>query len=788
MKNLIFLTLFILFLLCSSLQGQSNILNKDVEDILNSGQWEILNQGMPGRFQSLQTVDFISEEVGWIANRFRSDSQEGWGGNLYKTEDGGETWDLIYTDENLSFDFIDFINDSLGWAIGLQEGPGQIVLKTHDQGKYWLMALPSPGMELNALHAINDTLAFVSGNDTIIFKTSDGNLTWAWHDISENIELLEIDAFWFFNENDGIVLGTQNTTGNKVIKKTNDCGQTWQTYSLPNYHEIRDLQFIDPSKGHFLAIDEEENHVLCQTVDGGETWTEKFKSTYNISVYKYFIDGDIYLIANESMWTDTTEYSYLYKSFDDGDTWIERNALKYWFDVSNLNFISPDIGFATASVACNSFGCTPKAIIKSVDAAETWYSIYFSDNLYDVSFIDRSTGFVGGLFSSLHGIDAGHYFVTHDGGKTWNINLSAGLGDRAEVKCHFLNEHIGYTMIDMIRKTTDGGCNWSVIYENNPDSTDYYFNGNDIYFLNEEIGWWVGDARFEETYGAAILGTKDGGIIWDLVWKYPETEDIVYNLYSIHSSGSTGWAVGEGGLIVKYTEQDQWQVMPTVTDLPLKDVFFIDENHGWISGGYVNSSDDYCIIFLRTTDGGISWEENTDLNYRIKDIYFENSMHGWAVGHDLNEKGIIMETWDGGDTWTTEVSSLNAPLTAIDFREGIGWAVGDNGLILKYVDPTWIEDDKDITGIIPDHFELKQNHPNPFNPSTTIKFYLPKTSDVKIEVYNVAGQKIQTLINAKMAAGSQRVEFNAQNLSSGIYFYRIKAGEFHDVKKMVLLQ
>jgi predicted GH43/DUF377 family glycosyl hydrolase len=87
----------------------------------------------------------------------------------------------------------------------------------------------------------------------------------------------------------------------------------------------------------------------------------------------------------------------------------------------------------------------------------------------------------------------------------------------------------------------------------------------------------------------------------------------------------------------------------------------------------------------------------------------------------------------------------------------------------------------------PNKYVLHQNYPNPFNPSTTIKFDLPKTSDVTIEVYNIAGQKVQTLLNKKMSAGSHQVEFNAQNFSSGIYYYRINAGEYQDVKKMVLV-
>jgi hypothetical protein len=98
-----------------------------------------------------------------------------------------------------------------------------------------------------------------------------------------------------------------------------------------------------------------------------------------------------------------------------------------------------------------------------------------------------------------------------------------------------------------------------------------------------------------------------------------------------------------------------------------------------------------------------------------------------------------------------------------------------------------------ITGIEPlldevNTYNISNNYPNPFNPSTTIEFNLPKATNVRIEIFNIAGQKIQTLLNKKMSAGSHQVEFNAQNLSSGVYFYRIEADEFQDVKKMVLLK
>jgi polyhydroxybutyrate depolymerase len=88
----------------------------------------------------------------------------------------------------------------------------------------------------------------------------------------------------------------------------------------------------------------------------------------------------------------------------------------------------------------------------------------------------------------------------------------------------------------------------------------------------------------------------------------------------------------------------------------------------------------------------------------------------------------------------------------------------------------------------PRQFALLQNYPNPFNPSTKIQYSLPKPETVKIDVYNTLGQRVEALLNQHMKAGNHEVDFNAQNLSSGIYFYRIEAGEFQDVKKMVFLR
>ena len=107
---------------------------------------------------------------------------------------------------------------------------------------------------------------------------------------------------------------------------------------------------------------------------------------------------------------------------------------------------------------------------------------------------------------------------------------------------------------------------------------------------------------------------------------------------------------------------------------------------------------------------------------------------------------------------------------------------------------TWNQQLPLVTGGItpvlnmPDQFSLSQNYPNPFNPTTTINFKVPVNGLVTLKVYDVTGKEVATLINEVKNAGTHSIEFNATDLSSGIYFYRIAAGDFMDVKKMVLLK
>ena len=90
--------------------------------------------------------------------------------------------------------------------------------------------------------------------------------------------------------------------------------------------------------------------------------------------------------------------------------------------------------------------------------------------------------------------------------------------------------------------------------------------------------------------------------------------------------------------------------------------------------------------------------------------------------------------------------------------------------------------------IAPDKFRLSQNYPNPFNPSTTIEFTLPKSEHTTLKVYNILGKEVSTLVSRKLNQGNHTYQFDGRNLASGVYYYQLVAGDFREVKKMILLR
>ncbi len=167
----------------------------------------------------------------------------------------------------------------------------------------------------------------------------------------------------------------------------------------------------------------------------------------------------------------------------------------------------------------------------------------------------------------------------------------------------------------------------------------------------------------------------------------------------------------------------------------------------------------------------------------------------WSTASETNNRGFSVERKLSGKSEWNEIAFINGKGTTTD-RVNYSYsdksvAVGTYVYRLKQIDfdGTFSYSNEIETEVKPpSEFALYQNYPNPFNPNTTIKFTLPVQSQVKLCIYNNIGQQVGEIINSNLEAGYHEVNYNGTELSSGVYFYSLEAGEFRSVKKMLLMK
>lgn len=203
---------------------------------------------------------------------------------------------------------------------------------------------------------------------------------------------------------------------------------------------------------------------------------------------------------------------------------------------------------------------------------------------------------------------------------------------------------------------------------------------------------------------------------------------------------------------------------------------------------------------FKSTNYGTAWVQKTSGTTKdLNDVYFKNSNEGIAVGDD----GTSRYTTNGGESWVndpflsgittkdilsiSEVDSVTSISAARDVTADNNSALGTTFIQVSSDPFIGIEP---VSEIIPGSFSLGQNYPNPFNPVTKISFDIPRTSgqNVKLTVFDITGKVLEVIVNENLGAGKYEAEWNAGNHSSGIYFYRIQAGDFSETKKMILVK
>lgn len=176
------------------------------------------------------------------------------------------------------------------------------------------------------------------------------------------------------------------------------------------------------------------------------------------------------------------------------------------------------------------------------------------------------------------------------------------------------------------------------------------------------------------------------------------------------------------------------------------------------------------------------------------DVNIRNVNITWTTASEINNSGFSLERKSANSEWQSIVFiSGNGTTTQAQQYSYIDKNLTDGkyNYRLKQIDfDGSFEYSKTVEVLIsaPSKFELAQNYPNPFNPSTSITFTLPQSGNVKLSVYNLLGQEVQNLVSGFIEAGSHTINFNAKNLNSGIYLYKLEANGFTQTRKMTLIK
>ena len=192
-------------------------------------------------------------------------------------------------------------------------------------------------------------------------------------------------------------------------------------------------------------------------------------------------------------------------------------------------------------------------------------------------------------------------------------------------------------------------------------------------------------------------------------------------------------------------------------------------------------------VFL-STNGGISWSEVNAglLNHPVWSIIVVpgDTVSNLFAGTD---DGVFFSA-NYGTNWTKLDSSLaNTNVWSLFANKTNLLAGTDEGVLSRSI--SYIITSLNNPSInLPERFSLSQNYPNPFNPTTTISFVLPTRSFVSLKVFDMLGREVSTIVSGELQAGSYTQRWNAANMASGVYFYRLQAGTYSETKKLLLLK
>jgi len=743
-------------------------------------------------------VTFIDNNTGIVV---------GEGGAIYKTTDGGLTWTQKPSRTDYTLNAVSFGSATTGAIVG-QGGLGNVsgaVFMTSDGGESWRRFVPPPMGAFKALYDVSfagPTTATAVGRSKTIARTTDGGVTWFTQSSDPDPIALNYGSVVYSDPLNGWIGGPEGE-----ILHTTDGGQTWVAQTSGESGQIGGLEFFDSLYGLARAPDQK----LLKTTNGGLAWTAiqldslhyggalsmiSTDSVVTVGPYGYLAgstDGGLNWLAlqwgtftletfsdigafNPSLWITSTYTGKVFRTTDSGGTWatVYENVDEQFY---NLSVADSSTAFAVGSV-------TTRGLIKrTTDAGLTWFTQASGtdETLWDIDFVSTNTGTAVGV--------GGTILRTTDGGNAWESQTSSTTSTLLGVS--FVSPFTGFAVgrSGVILRTTDGGVNWTML---SSGTTQNLF---DVWFTDSATGTAVG-------YGRAVLRTTDGGTTW--VEQFGggldsegfigvEFFDTNFGMITGDSTvlrttnGGSTWVnefigtlggpnsmalniggydyvVGGDGLIMRRFREDYGSGSPVVSDIPSQSID--------LGGRFTPIRVDNFVSDPNDPDSLITWTWSGNVSLRVtwnptRRRIAVRPPSGWTGSETITFTGTDPGGLSDSDAATFKVSES-------DGATMLSSTLGE-------------EEDAET---VPDNMFLAQNHPNPFNPSTSISFVVPVGTRhaVSLQVFDVLGREVATLAEGMQEPGYKSVEWDATDMPSGVYFYRLSTPGFVQTRKLILLR
>ena len=629
------------------------------------------------------------------------------------------------------------------------------------------------------------------------------------------------------NSSDWVFAGTD-----AGVYVSSDGGDIWMPTTLAGKDTSISLLFIDSTDRIFANL----FGKLYRSSDNGNTWQQSTAAPFGISSFVENSQGYIFAENSEGVHLST----------DGGDNW-EQTALTIP-NISSLTIDTQDYIFAGIH---SEYGADTAGVYRSTDNGSSWSLFDVGlDSLYSVELLKAAPNnqLYAGVYATM---DRGGVYRSTDSGLTWE-KINHGLADSLNLRSIATNtagDVFAGTEHGLFRSINNGN-NWHLFGVPGSFIASISFV-KQIVFAETFWEFDQGILFRSPNNGGTWERTNDGienTIVGDII-EIPSGDLLCGSLNGIFRSTNEGtsWEPDTlSGYIVGTLKFNSAGQLFAGTNMGMHRS--IDNGGSWSPSGLpnedirrfeLNSNDHLFAVsasngIFRSTNNGSSWSpvgggittnSISDITINTNDYIFAATSDGvfrsvdngnsWsAINNGLPNPGSVLhlsvdslglvfvgslgqgvfKSVDNGDNWTeindglvnpniiTLVTSPDRFLFAGTFGNGVFRSSVPTGMF------NYSYSDHQIT------FILEQNYPNPFNPETTIHYELPKTSKVVLRIYNTLGQEVRKLVNERQPAGAYQMSWDGRDeggkqVSSGIYFYQLKAGNsFLETKKMVLMR